>query len=186
VPTTPADQNGCACRLPSPFRAAFSVTQTDRHPHRYFRGLLGLHTLRPTGSLSRPRRPLSQGFSPLLSKPPVSYSIKPATIEVESSSTGNTRLRGALGKGAALDRPACDARAQIERGSMAKCGQTLLAALLVGKGAQQRARPRDRSGRPSENRYARPNVKHDRVRAGQSHGELPSATTQNGQLSSNS
>jgi hypothetical protein len=57
-------------------------------------------TLRPAGSLSHPRWPLSQGSS-LLShpnKPLVSYSIKSVTIEVESSSTGNTRLRGALGK----------------------------------------------------------------------------------------
>jgi hypothetical protein len=38
---------------------------------------------------------LSQGFSPLLSELPVSYSIKPATIEVEPPSTGDTRLRGA-------------------------------------------------------------------------------------------
>ena len=61
-----------------------------------------LLTLRPTGSLSRPSRLLSQGFSPsgYPHKLPVSYSIKPATIEVEPSSTGNTRLRGALGKGA--------------------------------------------------------------------------------------
>ena len=51
--------------------------------------------LRPTGLLSRPRRPLSQGSNPLLSEPPVSYSIKSTTIEVEPSSTGNTRLRGA-------------------------------------------------------------------------------------------
>src|SRR5207237_4727544 len=65
-----------------------------------FEACSGFNSLRPTGSLSHPRWPLSQGFSPLLSKPPVSYSIKPATIEVESSSTGNTRLRGALGKGA--------------------------------------------------------------------------------------
>src|SRR4029450_2558011 len=65
-----------------------------------FEACSGFNMLRPTGSLSRPRRPLSQGFGPLLSRPPVSYSIKPATIEVEPSSTGNTRLRGALGKGA--------------------------------------------------------------------------------------
>src|ERR1700730_7843824 len=84
--------------VPSPFRAAFPATQARRRPHREFRGLLGLYSLRPTGSLSRPWRPLSQGFSPLLSKPPVSYSINRLTIEVESSSTGNTRLRGALGK----------------------------------------------------------------------------------------
>jgi len=47
---------------------------------------------------------LSQG-SDLLShpsKPLVSYSIKPVTIEMESSSTGNTRLRGALGDRAYL------------------------------------------------------------------------------------
>ncbi len=99
MPTTPADQNGCIWPVPSPFRAAFPVTQAGRHPHRYFRGLLGLYSLRPTGSLSRPRRPSSQGSSPLLSRPPVSYSINRLTIEVESSSTGNTRLRGALGKG---------------------------------------------------------------------------------------
>jgi hypothetical protein len=45
------------------------------------------------------RRPLSQGSDPCgyPHKPPVSYSIKPVTIEVESSSTGNTRLPGALG-----------------------------------------------------------------------------------------
>ena len=41
--------------VPSPFRAAFPVTQSGRHPHRYFRGLLRLYTLRPTGSLSRPQ-----------------------------------------------------------------------------------------------------------------------------------
>src|SRR5712691_3342332 len=52
-------------------------------------------TLRPACLLNRPRRPLSQGSSPLLSRLPVSYSTKPATIEVEPSSTGDTRLRGA-------------------------------------------------------------------------------------------
>jgi hypothetical protein len=33
-------------RLPAsfPVRAAFPVTQSGRHPHRYFRGLLGLHS----------------------------------------------------------------------------------------------------------------------------------------------
>jgi hypothetical protein len=49
-----------------------------------------------------PARPSSQGSDPsgCPDKPPVSYSIKPATIEVDSSSTGDTRLQGALGKGA--------------------------------------------------------------------------------------
>ena len=74
-----------------------------------FEACSGFNMLRPTGSLSRPRRPLSQG-SGLLShpnKPLVSYSIKPATIEVESSFTGNTRIRGALGKGAGTSSPHC-------------------------------------------------------------------------------
>ena len=41
--------------VPSPLRAAFPVAQAGRHPHRYFRGLLRLYTLRPTGLLSRPQ-----------------------------------------------------------------------------------------------------------------------------------
>ena len=43
-PTTPADRDGCACRLPSPSRAAFPVLRAGRHPRRYFRGLLGLYS----------------------------------------------------------------------------------------------------------------------------------------------
>jgi len=54
--------------------------------------------LRPAGSLNRPRRPSSQGFSPagypteLLA----SYQIKPTTVWVEPSSTGDPRRLGAL------------------------------------------------------------------------------------------
>ena len=55
-------------------------------------------TLRPVGLLNRPRRPLSQGFSPAgyPAKPLASYQIKPTTIWVEPSSTGDPRRRGAL------------------------------------------------------------------------------------------
>ncbi len=55
-------------------------------------------TLPPASSLNRPRRPLSQGFAPAgyPTKPPASYQIKPTTIRVEPSSTGDTRRRGAL------------------------------------------------------------------------------------------
>ena len=35
---------GAYVRFPSLFRAAFPVTQAGRHPHRYFRGLLRLHS----------------------------------------------------------------------------------------------------------------------------------------------
>ena len=55
-------------------------------------------TLRPVGLLNRPRRPLSQGFSPAgyPAKPLASYQIKPTTIWVEPSFTGDPRHRGAL------------------------------------------------------------------------------------------
>ena len=62
---------------------------------RFTLRLSGLQ-LRATSSLNRPGRPLSQGFN--LHRYPckllVSYLIEQATIKVELSSTGNTRLRG--------------------------------------------------------------------------------------------
>src|ERR1700720_1061574 len=131
MPTTPADQNGCIWPVSSPFHAAFPVTQAGRHPHRYFRGLLELYSLRPTGLLSRPRRPSSQGSSPLLSGPPVSYSINRLTIEVESSSTGNTRLRGALGKGGretSIDAP--------RRSAVPTCSNSICRETSRGHGAK--------------------------------------------------
>src|SRR3954469_25084049 len=55
-------------------------------------------TLRPVGSLDRPRRPLSRGFGPAgcPSGPLVSYQRKPTTRWVEPSSTGKPRRLGAL------------------------------------------------------------------------------------------
>jgi hypothetical protein len=54
--------------------------------------------LRPVGLLNRPRRPLSQGFSPAgyPARPLASYQIKPTTIWVEPSSAGDPRRRGTL------------------------------------------------------------------------------------------
>src|SRR5580704_3941845 len=56
-----------------------------------------LLTLRPARSLNRPRRPLSRGFGPTSrpARPLVSYQDQSTTLWVESSSTGETRLRGA-------------------------------------------------------------------------------------------
>ena len=56
-------------------------------------------TLRPIGSLSRPRRPLSRGSSPAghPAKPLVSYSDSSTSIRVEPSSTRETRQQGAHG-----------------------------------------------------------------------------------------
>jgi hypothetical protein len=74
VPITPADRAGALVDF-FPARAAFPVIQAGRHPHHHFRGLLRLHTLRPAGSLNRPKPPLSRGFSPTgyPAKPLVSY-----------------------------------------------------------------------------------------------------------------
>lgn len=54
-------------------------------------------TLRPAGSLNRPRRPLSQGFGAAgyPAGPLASYQIKPTTVWMEPSSTGDARRLGA-------------------------------------------------------------------------------------------
>ena len=59
-----------------PARAAFPDCLAGRHPHlRLSRPARALLTLRPAGSLNRPRRPLSRGFNPedCSPKPLVSY-----------------------------------------------------------------------------------------------------------------
>src|SRR5260370_6381354 len=57
-------------------------------------------TLRPVGLLSRLKRPLSRGSSPsgYPAEPLVSYQDQSTTLWVESSSTSDPRLRGALPK----------------------------------------------------------------------------------------
>ena len=56
--------------------------------------------LRPAGLRSRPRRPLSRGFSPsgYPAKPLVSYQALPTTSWVDPSSTGEPRRWGALNR----------------------------------------------------------------------------------------
>jgi hypothetical protein len=54
----------------SPPRAAFPDPEAGRRPRLHFRGLLRLHlALRPARLLSRPRRPLSQGSDPAVTRP---------------------------------------------------------------------------------------------------------------------
>jgi hypothetical protein len=57
-----------------------------------------LRVLQPIASLNRLRRPLSRGSSPSghPTEPLVSYQINRQLSWVDSSSTGNSRLRGAL------------------------------------------------------------------------------------------
>ena len=98
VPTTPADRNGCIRRLlPRSTRPSPNLRRVGVHIFT-FEACSGFTRVRPARSLNRPRRPLSQGFSPAgyPTRPPVSYQIKPTTVWVDPSSTGVTRRRGAL------------------------------------------------------------------------------------------
>ncbi len=94
VPSTPADQDGCTCRLlPRPARP--SPDQAGRHPRLHFRGLLRLHS--NYGPLDRsPKAAFVTGLRSIRpDKPPASYQIKPTTVWVVPSSTSDTRLLGA-------------------------------------------------------------------------------------------
>ena len=77
VSTTPMDRNGCMCRLlprprglPRYSGGSASIPSLSRPAQTSF-------TLRPAGSLNRPRRPLSRGSGPsdCSSKPLASYQI---------------------------------------------------------------------------------------------------------------
>jgi hypothetical protein len=47
-----------------PYLCSLPKWQEGRHPHCHYRAAQGSHALRPAGSLSRPRRPLSRGSDP--------------------------------------------------------------------------------------------------------------------------
>src|SRR3954447_3479825 len=99
VPTTPMDRNGCVCRLLPRSTRAFPVTQAgSASTTSLSRPAQASLTLRPAGSLNRPRRPLSRGFGPpgCPDKPLVRYQVLPTTSWVDPSSTGEPRRWGAL------------------------------------------------------------------------------------------
>jgi hypothetical protein len=77
APNTPADR--MAARVDCfAIRAAFPVLRAGRHPHLFLsRPAQASLTLRPAGSLNRPRRPLSRGFNPASrpAKSLVSYQV---------------------------------------------------------------------------------------------------------------
>ena len=94
----PGGSSGCACRslprlhgLPLMAGGSASASALSRPAQASL-------ALRPAGSISRPKRPLSRGFSPAgyPTKPLVSYRILSTSIRVDPSSTGNSRRRGAL------------------------------------------------------------------------------------------
>ena len=82
---TPADRNGCACRLlpcsvrPSPFASWVGIrgSATSRDTEIITRPAQASRVLRPAGSLGSPRRPLSRGFD-VASYPPT----PPASFQV--------------------------------------------------------------------------------------------------------
>jgi len=98
VPTTPADRAGAhvdcfPARLSLPPLAGGSASALSLS-----RPAQALLALRPAGSLSRPRRPLSRGSDPAScpAEPLASFRIQSTIIRVEPSSTDDSRLRGAL------------------------------------------------------------------------------------------
>ena len=73
----PGGSNGCTCRWLPHSRGLPQMTGGSASALALSRPARASHALRPVGSLSRPRRPLSRGFSPAgyPTKPLVSYQI---------------------------------------------------------------------------------------------------------------
>src|SRR5215218_1682520 len=84
VPTTPADQGGCAVDC-FPAYAAFPVIRAGRHPQLHFRGLLKLHSR---------YGPLDCSTAQAARQLP----DQSTTLWVDPSPTGDTRRRGAPNK----------------------------------------------------------------------------------------
>jgi hypothetical protein len=98
--TTPTDRAG-ACVDCFPVRTAFPVIQAGRHPHLHFRGLLKLHSrYGPLDCSTAQRLPLSRRLRPsrLPNRAARQLPDQSTTLWMEPSSTGDTRLRGALNK----------------------------------------------------------------------------------------
>jgi len=94
MPTTPADRMEAVdtffhpCCLPRSLGGSASATALSRPAQASL-------ALWPTASLNRPRRPLSRGFdAPVLQPRRSSASGLSTSLRVESSSTGDTCLRG--------------------------------------------------------------------------------------------
>lgn len=75
MPTTPADRDGCVCRLLPRSRGLPRFAGGSASAPLLSRPAQALLTLRPVGLLNRPRRPLSRSFDPAgcPTKPLVSY-----------------------------------------------------------------------------------------------------------------
>ena len=94
----PGGSSGCACRLLPHSCSLPQMAGGSASALSLSRPAQASHMLRPTGSLSRPRRPLSRGSSPSghPAEPPVSYQINRQFSGWISPPQGDLRLRGAL------------------------------------------------------------------------------------------
>ena len=97
VPTTPADQAGARVDC-FPAHAAFPKWQEGRHPHCHFRGLLRLHSVTAHRIAQPPKATFVARLQPsqLPNQAARQLPDQSTTIRVESSSTDDSRLRGAL------------------------------------------------------------------------------------------
>jgi len=94
----PGGSSGCTCRLLPRSCSLPPLAGGSASALSLSRPAQALLALRPAGSLSRPRRPLSRGSDPAScpAEPLASFRIQSTIIRVEPSSTDDSRLRGAL------------------------------------------------------------------------------------------
>src|SRR6267378_7445411 len=99
VPTTPADRAGA--RIDSfPAHAAFPKWPEGQHPHCHFRGLHRLHSITAHRIAQPPKVTFVTRLQPSQLSGQTARQLPDLStiIRVESSSTGVSRLRGALPK----------------------------------------------------------------------------------------
>ena len=88
MPTTPADRNGCMCRLLPHSALAFPKLWVGRHPHCPFRGLLRLHSRYSPHACSTAQGGLCHGAS----TEPVARPRRPLATSAIDNSLGGTLL----------------------------------------------------------------------------------------------
>ena len=134
VPTTPADRTGAHVDY-FPACAAFPKWQEGRHPHCHFRGLHRLHSVTARRIAQPPKAIFVTRLQPcqLPSRAARQLPDQSTTLRVESSSTDDPRLRGAL--------PNCDIGAYSDRGRWCSLGLSRQRDMPRLHGLVQRRRP---------------------------------------------
>jgi hypothetical protein len=94
----PGGSSGCACRLLPTLVGAFPKWQEGRHPHCHFRGLHRLHSVTARRIAQPPKVTFVTRLRPSQLPDQAARQLPDLStiIRVESSSTGVSRLRGAL------------------------------------------------------------------------------------------